>query len=104
MDPPVGHQPLPSMHQLMRELIQSEALKKEMEAAGQETFEESEDFDTGEFDDDPQTEWEQEFDPDLVDAKEAVIDAINNPSPDQGDSVTEQPQAVKSAEPQSTSS
>lgn len=69
--PPVGFTPQPSMVDYVRDLIRSERLKQEMEDAGMETFEESEDFDVDD-DYDPGTPYENDFDPDIRELQEAV--------------------------------
>lgn len=65
MAPPIGYKKQPSMVEMVREMIRSERLKAEAEAAGHESFEDSEDFD---IEDDPEllrTPFENDFDPPL---------------------------------------
>lgn len=63
MAPPVGYKKQPSMVDNIRAMVRSEMLRREAEAAGFESFEDSEDF--GEDDDDrlPTTAYEAVFDP-----------------------------------------
>lgn len=69
--PPIGYKRQPTMVEHIREMVRSERLRQEAEAAGAESFEESEDFDVGE-DDDPQSVWENEYDPPINELREAV--------------------------------
>lgn len=71
MEPPLGYKKQPSMVELIREQIRSARLAEEAEAAGMETFEESEDFDVGD-DYDPQSPYENEFDPPIATIKSEV--------------------------------
>lgn len=61
MDPPVGYIKQPSISDRIREMIRSEKLRAEAEQAGQETFEEADDFDVGD-DFDPTVMFEDVFD------------------------------------------
>ena len=45
MAPPVGYRRQPSLAEQIREMVRSERLAAEVEAAGAETFEEADDFD-----------------------------------------------------------
>lgn len=65
--PPVGYVRQPSITERIRDMVRSERLRAEVEAAGAETFEESEDFDVGD-DFDPQSPYEEIFDPPIPDA------------------------------------
>lgn len=70
MAPPIGYKKQPSMVEIVRDMVRGERLKAEAEAAGHETFEESEDFNIPDehFLESP---WVNEFDPpihELVDA------------------------------------
>lgn len=69
MEPAIGFKREPTLHEKMREMIRGELLARQAIAAGQETFEEADDFDTGE-DDVARSpfEVEQEFEGDLVPA------------------------------------
>lgn len=71
MAPPVGYKKPPSMVELVRDMVRSERLRQEAEAAEQETFEESEDFDIGD-DYDPHSPWENDFDPPLSELRHEV--------------------------------
>lgn len=72
MAPPVGYKRQPTMVEHIRDMVRSERLRQEAEAAGMETFEESEDFDVDEDDPDPHSQWENEFDPPISELREAV--------------------------------
>lgn len=74
--PPLGYKKQPSMVEIVRDMVRSERLANEARAAGQETFEESEDFEVG---DDPEllrSEWENEFDPPLPELLKAGDEAV----------------------------
>lgn len=60
--PPVGYERPPSMIDTVRNMIRSEQLRREVEAAGFETFQEADDFDVGD-DYDPSSPYEETFDP-----------------------------------------
>jgi len=62
MAPPIGWKKQPSMIDHIRNLVRSERLRQEVEAAGFETPEEADDFDIGD-DYDPQSPYEHNFDP-----------------------------------------
>lgn len=51
MEPPIGYVKQPSMVEIVRDMVRSEKLRAEIEAAGHESFEEADDFDVG---DDPE--------------------------------------------------
>lgn len=53
----------PSLHDYVRSLVADERMRQELEDAGYETLEESEDFDTGEDEDLPLTRHEMEMTP-----------------------------------------
>lgn len=61
MAPPIGYKPQPSMVDIIRAQIRSEALAREAEEQGFETFEEADDFDVEDFD--PTSPYEEIFDP-----------------------------------------
>lgn len=66
MAPPIGFNRQPSLSDRIREMVKSEKLAQEMANEGKETFEEADDFDVDdEFD--PQTPYEEVFEPDPVD-------------------------------------
>lgn len=69
--PPVGYKKQPSMVEYIRDMVRSEKLRQEAEAAGYETFEESEDFDVGD-DNDPTSPWENEYDPPISEIRSEV--------------------------------
>lgn len=61
---PVRFRHPPTLEDRMRALIRSEALQREAEQAGYETFEEADDFEIGD-DFDPSSPYELGFDPEL---------------------------------------
>lgn len=63
MAPPVGYTRQPTMTERLRNMIHSEQLRIAAAEMGAETFEESEDFDVDDDDYDPQSPWEEQFDP-----------------------------------------
>ena len=63
MEPPLGFVETVPLSQQIRDMVRSERLAQEAEAAGFETFEEADDFDVGDDLDLPNTPYEQEFDP-----------------------------------------
>lgn len=75
--PPIGYKKQPSMVEHIRAMIRSERLREEAERAGQETFEEADDF--GPDDDEdyvPLSGYESEFDPPgVVEAKRRYEEA-----------------------------
>lgn len=74
--PPIGYKKAPSMVEIVRDMVRSEKLKQEAEAAGHESFEESEDFDV---DDEPvqmRSRWENQFDPPLDEILKAGKEAL----------------------------
>jgi hypothetical protein len=75
--PPVGYKKQPSMVEIVRDMVRSERLKQEAESAGFESFEEADDFDTGE-DLDPYSPYEDEFEPEAV---RAAHEAAEQPAP-----------------------
>jgi len=60
--PPLGYVKQPTIHERIRDMVRSEHLRREAEAAGAETFEEADDFDVGD-DFDPSSPYEGDFDP-----------------------------------------
>lgn len=62
MQPPVGYQRTKSLAEQIRDMVRSEALRQAAEAAGFESFEESDDFDVGD-DYEPSSPYEEHFDP-----------------------------------------
>lgn len=60
--PPLGYIKQPSITERIRDMVRSEHLRRAAEAAGAESFEEANDFDVGD-DFDPQSPYEDEFDP-----------------------------------------
>lgn len=72
--PPLGWKRQPTMVDHIREMVRSERLRQEVEAAGDETFEEADDFDVGD-DVDPTSPWEGEYEPvSAVKARKEVAD------------------------------
>lgn len=86
--PPVGYKRQPTMVEHIRNMVRSERLRQEAEAAGMDTFEESEDFDVGDDEDDPHTPYENDFDPPIdvireaVEADKAAKASTPSPSPE----------------------
>lgn len=68
--PPVGYKRQPSMVEIVRDMVRSEHLRREAEAAGAETFEEADDFEVGD-DFDPSSPYENDFDPPIKDLLKA---------------------------------
>lgn len=60
--PPVGFIKQPPLHDLIKQMVRSEALKRAAMQADAETFEEADDFDVGD-DFDPTSPYEEVFDP-----------------------------------------
>lgn len=63
MQPPLGYKKEPSVTDRIRDMVRSEMLRKEVEAAGLETMEEADDFDIPDDPIDPSTPFEENFDP-----------------------------------------
>lgn len=62
-EPPLNYVKQPSMVDIVRSQIRSEMLRREVEAAGVETFEEADDFNVEDDPADPSTPFEENFDP-----------------------------------------
>lgn len=62
---PVGFKRPQSLQERMRYLLRSEELKRALESAGEETFEEADDFDVEEQDPLEGTPYEDDFEPDI---------------------------------------
>lgn len=60
--PPIGWKPSDPLHKRIREMIISEKLRLEAQAAGMETLDEADDFEVGD-DYDPASPYEEHFDP-----------------------------------------
>lgn len=60
--PPLGHRPQPGILDRVRDMIRSERLRQEAEAAGYESFEDGDDFEIGD-DYDPTSPYEYNFEP-----------------------------------------
>lgn len=76
MAPPIGWKPQPSMIENIRNMVRSELLARAAEADGKETFEEADDFDIEDDPADPNSPWENEFDPPVREIMEAGRRAI----------------------------
>lgn len=63
MAPPLGYVKQPSMVDHVRKMVRSEMLRREVEAAGVETFEDADDFDIADDPLDPATMYEEVFEP-----------------------------------------
>lgn len=70
--PPIGYKKQPSMVEIVRDMVQRERLAQEAEAAGYETFDESEDFDIGDDFELMPSPWVNEFDPPLAEVAKVV--------------------------------
>lgn len=73
---PVGFHRPPSLREQMMQIMRTEAWRQSMEAQGQETFEDADDFDVGD-DFDPRSPYEQNFDHDQN--INALADAVKRP-------------------------
>lgn len=62
LEPPIGYKKTPSLHEQIRDMVRSEKLRQEVEAAGFETMDEADDFEVGD-DYDPTSPYEYNFDP-----------------------------------------
>lgn len=92
MEPPLGYVRQPSLAEQIRDMVRGEKLRMEAEAAGMETFEESDDFDVGD-DYDPHSPYENDFDPPLSELVKAGKEVET--SAKQKDPVREDPQPKK---------
>lgn len=63
MAPPVGYQPEPTLGEMIRRFVQSEQLRAKADAEGFDNWEEANDFDIPDDPLDPDSPWEDEFDP-----------------------------------------
>jgi len=78
MQPPAGYKKQPSLAELVREMVQSEALRRQAEADGAESLEEFEDFDVDDDGELMRSPWENQHDPSLAElaaAGEAELQA-----------------------------
>jgi len=78
--PPIGYKRQPSMVEIVREAVRSEALRQAVAAAGHETFEEADDFDVG---DDPElahSPFENQFDPPIAEMVQAGAEEVKKRS------------------------
>lgn len=84
--PPIGYKKAPSMVEIVRDMVRSEKLRAEAEAAGHETFEESEDFDVPDEEPVMRSPWENQFDPPLEEllaaGKAALAEKRSQTSPE----------------------
>lgn len=78
--PPVGYFRQPSLTEQIRQMVLSERLRQEAEAAGMESFEEADDFDVGD-DFDPTSPYEQDFDPTPIQELKRRRTAAETPPP-----------------------
>lgn len=76
MQPPIGYKKSPSLSEQIRAMVRSEQLARDLAAQGVETFEEADDFDIPDDPVDPSTPYEADFE---GDARQAILDAVNNP-------------------------
>lgn len=75
MAPPVGWNAPPTMAQFIRQFVRQELFNKEMQGAGFETFEEADDLDIPD-DLDPQSRYEDEFEPLTKEDKESILSSL----------------------------
>lgn len=79
MAPPVGYKKQPSMVDIVRNMVRSERLKAEAEAAGLESFEDADDFaiadDEGEL---PSSPHENQFDPPVKELLKAGHEVVKD--------------------------
>lgn len=109
MAPPVGYKKQSSMVEIVREMVRGERLKQEAEAAGMESFEDSEDFDVGDdADQDPGSPWENEYDPPISEVRRAVDEdkkskaksgGVGAPAPTDSPKAPEAPSSAPEAPP-----
>lgn len=59
--PPIGYIKSPSIAEQLRAMVRSEHVRQAAEQAGEDTFEEADDFEIGD-DYDPRSPWEEQFD------------------------------------------
>lgn len=71
MQPPLGYKKQPSLAELVREMVQSEALRQKIESEGGETLEEFEDFDVEDEPEMMSSPWENQHDPSLAELQAA---------------------------------
>lgn len=96
--PPVGWNPQPTLVEMIRNMVKSEKLAQEAAAAGAETFEEADDFEVGD-DYDPESPYENDFDPPVKDIVKAVEESkkksegVSGESPDAKPKAPEEPPA-----------
>lgn len=102
MAPPIGYKRVPSLSDQIREMIRSERLRQEAEAAGMETFDEADDFDVGD-DYDPRSPYELDADLPPVEELRRRQSSSSSPepketksSPDQGEVVIGRPEGEPS--------
>lgn len=70
LEPPLGYKKTESMSQLVHRMVHDEMIRRELASQGIETFEESDDFDVGD-DYEPNSPWENEFDPPISELTKA---------------------------------
>lgn len=63
MEPPLGYKKQPTMIEHVRNMVRSEMLRKEAEAAGMESFEDADDLNIPDDPIDPSTPYEEVFEP-----------------------------------------
>lgn len=109
MEPPLGYKRSPSLAEQIRTMVRSEQLALAAEAAGAETFEEADDFNIGD-DYDPQSPYENEFDPPISEVLAAGHRALAEkaklatppPSKPGGETTTSEASHVSDGEPPKT--
>lgn len=89
--PPIGYVKQPTMHEIMRQFVASEMLRKEAEANGFDNAEEADDFDVGDDDEIRRhTQYELDADPEYLAARADLIDRHNNPDKYKDEDTTEE--------------
>lgn len=99
MEPPVGFKRQPSMVDIIREQIRSARFAEEAAREGMESFEEADDFDIGD-DYEPNSPWENDFDPpisELTKAGKAALKAREAAAPPPPKQTNNPPEAPSSA-------
>lgn len=62
LDPPIGHQAQPPLHELIRQMVQSEVIRRELDALDLDSAEDADDFDIPDDPVDPASPYEEDFD------------------------------------------
>lgn len=76
MEPPIGFRRQPTIAEQIREMVRSERLAADLRAKGVETFEEADDFEIADDEPDPQSRWENEYEPSVSELRKREKQAI----------------------------